>query len=781
MASKVLYPPIVNSYMPAFVAKEGAICRVYFSLSKFNSRSDFQSVHISVTKQGSGASVVKKQDAAPRYRITGIILNAKPVKVESNLYYVDILSEDVGKWEVGWIYKVQIRFSMVDYEGVVTQPTWLNANASNFSEWSTVCTIKTIGKNQITIPMFNYDNLNPTFNTNLILNASTLNITGSYSNEDTSEMLYSYQMKLLCNNEVLEDSGVLYPNQYINANQFNYLFKRALEKNDNYTFLLEYETNNKYIGKCEIDFAAQNFDEHELPFTLLTAETGAETTVYEEEEEGRVGLQLSIPAGSSYFGNVCIRRSSELNNYSDWEDIKILTFTHEELEEDFIYPVVYDYTATSGINYKYGIQYINEYDMRGSLQIIEEPIKREYQFSYLLGENEQQLKLKFDNSLSNYKRNVSDAKVDTIGGKHPFITRNGNMNYKSFSLSGLISYNMDEANLFLQKDFIGREAEGLYDYTFEREFREEVLNFLYSDKPKLFKSPTEGNLLVRLMNVSTTPNKTLNRMIYSFSAEGYEIAEPTLENYLEYGFTSVGEANSDYQNLGQSEHIGQYNQLYRLGDNIIKSICQKHNSKTSESVQKVVKITDLSITIDDEPLASVGGWELNINGKKILMKAPNNVFEPGIEFTNEDVVSISPDPQIKALNIIVDYKYTIEEKRIVHKIKKTSSYIKTIGQICNTYPAGSVLLSSIAAKYYIESDSYFRYIHKFDKICIEAEPGTPFAILYPDYSLQQIMVGDTGVLMIDHPQDIGEIGCYTNCEVLIDYGCQITQGTYKEE
>ena len=98
MASKVIYPPIVNSYMPAFVVKkventddpdnigwDGA-CKVYFSLSKFNSRSDFKSVHVSIAKQGSGVSVVNKENNAPRYRATGIILNveAKPVLKEGS-------------------------------------------------------------------------------------------------------------------------------------------------------------------------------------------------------------------------------------------------------------------------------------------------------------------------------------------------------------------------------------------------------------------------------------------------------------------------------------------------------------------------------------------------------------------------------------------------------------------------------------------------------------------------------------------------------------------------
>lgn len=530
MASKVLYPPIVDSYMPAFVAKKNASCRVYFSLSKFNASSDFKTVHVSITKQGSGVSVVNKVDNASRYRVTGIILNVVPIKMNDNLYYIDILSEDVKEWTVGWIYKVQIRLSSVDYDGMISQPAWLNANANNFSEWSTVCTIKAIGENQITIPNFNYSSTDNQTE-DIVLNVSTLNITGTYSNIDKTESLYSYKIKLLQNDDILEESDILYPNQYINANQFNYLFKKELN-DGNYQFKLEYETNNKYNDTIVIDFSILNSTLPAPAFKILTAEDGVEgTTMYSEEEEGRIGLQILKTSNDNFTGKLCIRRAEELDNYQHWEDIKIINVNNNS-----VFSLVYDYTAISGINYKYGIQAIDDNNNRSILNVIDKPIKREYQYSYLLGENNQQLKLKFDNNLSSFKITVSDSKTDTIGGKFPFITRNGNMYYKTFTLDGLISYNMDDANLFLQDE---NKNHNLYDYTYERFFREQVFNFLFSDKPKLFKSPTEGNILIRLMNVSATPNKSLNRMVYSFSASAVEIDDFNLNNCLSHNLTSI--------------------------------------------------------------------------------------------------------------------------------------------------------------------------------------------------------------------------------------------------
>ena len=50
----------------------------------------------------------------------------------------------------------------------------------------------------------------------------------------------------------------------------------------------------------------------------------------------------------------------------------------------------------------------------------------------------------------------------------------------------------------------------------EREFKMKVLSWLTDGKPKLFRSPTEGNFIVRLMNTSLTPNDTLGRMLHTF-------------------------------------------------------------------------------------------------------------------------------------------------------------------------------------------------------------------------------------------------------------------------
>jgi hypothetical protein len=70
----------------------------------------------------------------------------------------------------------------------------------------------------------------------------------------------------------------------------------------------------------------------------------------------------------------------------------------------------------------------------------------------------------------------------------------------------------------------------------ERQFKLKVLDWLTNGEPKLFRSPAEGNYIVRLMNSSLAPNDTLGRMLHTFSCTAYEVADYTYENLNKYDF-----------------------------------------------------------------------------------------------------------------------------------------------------------------------------------------------------------------------------------------------------
>ena len=77
----------------------------------------------------------------------------------------------------------------------------------------------------------------------------------------------------------------------------------------------------------------------------------------------------------------------------------------------------------------------------------------------------------------------------------------------------------------------------------ERYFKLLVLDWLTDGKPKLFRSPTEGNYIVRLLNVSLTPKTELGRMIHEFTCTAYEVADFNYQSLLDLGILTINEAN----------------------------------------------------------------------------------------------------------------------------------------------------------------------------------------------------------------------------------------------
>ena len=167
--------------------------------------------------------------------------------------------------------------------------------------------------------------------------------------------------------------------------------------------------------------------------------------------------------------------------------------------------------------------------------------------------------LQFNPKVSSFKNAVVESKQTTIGGKYPVFMRNGHVSYKEFSLSALISFLMNPKNesgvqlitsdwltlmdenqeTLLTQHNLAVDSARITDLTshniyHERLFREDLLAWLTDGQPKFFRSPTEGNYIIRLTNVSMTPNDTLGRMIYTMNCTATEIAEVNQKNLIKY-------------------------------------------------------------------------------------------------------------------------------------------------------------------------------------------------------------------------------------------------------
>lgn len=276
--------------------------------------------------------------------------------------------------------------------------------------------------------------------------------------------------------------------------------------------------------------------------------------------------------------NFVLLRASEEDNYSSWTRLSdIGTETEKgdfELQDALLVGdsmiLWEDFTVEHGISYKYALQAYNSfnffsnriesnlqevvtetglpaYNEDGILLYNSVPTKIYFNDMYL-SDGVRQLRIQFNPKVSSFKNTILETKVDTIGSQYPFFFRNGTVNYKEFPLSGLISLLMDphdkfKVGLYNIKTGVGiSQLNGtntdLTDDNIknERKFKLEVLDWLTNGEPKIFRSPTEGNYLVRLMNTSLSPNDTLGRMLHTFSCTAYEMDAYTMENLDKYGF-----------------------------------------------------------------------------------------------------------------------------------------------------------------------------------------------------------------------------------------------------
>ena len=860
MASTVLYPPIVNSIAPAFVASgDSSSCKLYFSLSKYSSTSQpIKALHISVIKQSTGQSVVRKVDdpANGRYRSTGIIIiNTEELNKTGtdNLYYVDILNNDVQAgdqtgWYPGWLYKIQIRLSDVPYDGSIGQSAYLNVNASHFSEWSTYCTTKAISKPRITIPVLNgFDSneeqsLNRSKEYNLSL--TTLTLDGTYSNADESETLYSYDLSLYnLNDELIENSDMLFSNQYYSPNQFHYIFKTELRDSEYYNLVLHYTTINKYEETFKFKILASSINPEAAGVKLVSVETietvqdedfkrdfNESTSLEFEQEEGLIGLKIySKDSVGIYNGNFCIRRASSKDNFKTWEDMKIIVCINKPIND---LPIFFDKTAESGVWYKYGIQSIDTNGFRSRLEEIKSPILREWEYSYLIGEGGRQLKLKYNNVMNSYTYNFSESKTDTIGGQYPYITRNGNTKYRTFPVNGLISFNMDENELFTSdldmygyQDIVSlyrrrRKAEYIFDYDYRREFdfREKVLDFLQDGKPKLFKSATEGNIIIRLMQVAAQPNQSLNRMIYSFTSTAHEVAADTIENYLKYGFFEVGNYATSF--VVYSTHIGQIQLDCQPGDNIIEKIWAKYDFSTKNLAglrNTLLRIHHLRINFTDKPLKVynnvnelVIGNNFTYNNAKITVRGDLSrtyVFDEDILLTEVDKVCILGAAENvydefgnvnNTVHVDVDFLYDMAQDSYIGRAVRNRIAEKGIGQVYASYAPGTDVYRDVYYKYFYDWSDQYRVLAEIRWTCIEANPGAIFLI--KDYQDTQAApedlyheINQTGVLNLEGLGEVcdikyigmrnpdGSIDETKDVDVIVDYLYYTIIGIYSEE
>lgn len=350
---------------------------------------------------------------------------------------------------------------------------------------------------------------------------------------------------------------------------------KALDSDKIETCQITFKHNNKILDKSDmllsnieesIDFVSPYY------FQVTQGASGLETTVI-------VDYKTSNGYEGTKTENIFIKfqtLQSVITNYSYYMNHKLEIFIKSPLDTSFrkigyynsnLGQVVFD--STKIINVYKQLPQIDKYyshwiplsnfsdnivnfmdfnnyyviDSNQNAMILE---KLQFGFdSMFLQDKDSIYAIDFNPKLSGLKEVTQETKVDTLGSKYPYVFRNGMVQYKEFQLSGLISCIMNSSI----KKYTAMPVQRTLDSSFqdinftnlnnsnivsELQYRQDFIAWLTNGEIKIFRSPTEGILLIRILNVQLTPQQTLGRMLYDFSCQAIEIDQYTYKNLLKY-------------------------------------------------------------------------------------------------------------------------------------------------------------------------------------------------------------------------------------------------------
>lgn len=405
---------------------------------------------------------------------------------------------------------------------------------------------------------------------------------GVYSNgEDPSEKVYQYKFTLYDSyNKELESSGWLLHNTYEDES--------PVSSRDIYTIKLSLEPSVLY--KIQYSICTNNNLEASTPkYYMMNAESvdsTLEATLHAElnYDNAYVAVYLTgdINAATnkekSASGSFVLSRASSDTGFNIWTMVHDFQLKNQ-LPSNFLFK---DFAIEHGVTYRYAIQQYNSAGIYSNRKYAED-VLAQFEDAYLY-DGDRQLRIRFNPKVTSFKTNYLDTKKTTLGHQYPFIFRNGAVAYKEFPISGLISYGMDENGLFMPFDDALAERNFITDITdenvlFERKFKLQVLDWLNDGNIKLFKSPTEGNYLVRLMNVSLSPNDSLSRMLHTFSCTANEIATYNIENLTAYNFLNTGITDTSamrWSSVVLNEFVDPVYQKFNTSDVIQSKVAEKN-------------------------------------------------------------------------------------------------------------------------------------------------------------------------------------------------------------
>ena len=562
--STKLYPPQIAGSLPAF-------CKTYDILKDLSLGAKITIPFIMNAGVGEAevrGFALRLKTASSNTYICPVLYSTDWDKQKSTVTF-ELPEEYANLVNEGQFYKVQLAYYTYKTELVLNPTTGLYeetildiSNYDNFiiGYYSTVGIIKCISKPKISISGYSSDTIN-------LFNGTFLGVYDQTDSSDKTEKVYSYRFDFYdIDDNIIQTSGELIHNINNDTDATystdRYICNDFIQPTEVYKLVYTVTTMNGYVGSSPRYKVTANARLAPGRYLEVIANPVVEDGCIDVSCKGELGL---TPEGKMeealYYGEYVLTRASEEDNFVEWERIQEFRLTNQKPSSFHFY----DFSVKQGVKYIYAIQQFNMSKLH-STKILSPQVSVDFEDMFLF-DGERSLRIRFNPKMSSFKTTHLEKKIETIGSKYPFVFRNGAVGYKEFPVEGLISYNMDENQRFFTREELYNfyrqnekarekalnskyiEYQRKTDLTednilLERNFKIAVLDWLNNGEPKLFKSATEGNFIVRLINISLNPEDALGRMLHSFKATAVEIAECTLENLSKYGFTVGGAIGS---------------------------------------------------------------------------------------------------------------------------------------------------------------------------------------------------------------------------------------------
>ena len=573
--STTLFPPVVEVNQNTQILNSENYY-IYFALSQFNTLSDISAIQITARKQSNNNSIFNTNKV--HYEIYQYQKISDLNKLNNGFYRLPISKDFFISLQANTNYKIQIRFvsgsSIPDYNSD-TFPNWIAQHQGNLSEWSEVSLLMLTSA-----PTISMSFPSGTISEGGIYQSRILNFYINITYTNQKDKIEKYKIYL---SDSIQDKDWQFFDIKDNARTSIYKsFSQTLTNNYTYYVKMKYITHLGYektelLGSVRVKYGK----DYTYP--------GITTECLPDLDKGRVqvkikGLKTATDFIVDNLIQVQILRTTNHSAYKNWELVRDCIINLSANAEDiFIWE---DYTVPGSIWCKYGYILIKpNTKMQSTLCDLGRPVLCYFEDMYL-DNISSHLRIRLNQDVSDYKYIVNEQITNTLGNQYPTITRSGKTKYRQFSISGTICaednrfendigitymtssalmHNRLEKKIWDEEGIIDtsnytilseqsliNKTKGLYNYyqtqyltpyriqnnvnnyIYEKEYRDKIISILYRNDVKLLRTLTEGNIIVKLTNISLTPNKELSRMIWSFSATATEIADDTIDNYNKY-------------------------------------------------------------------------------------------------------------------------------------------------------------------------------------------------------------------------------------------------------